>query len=210
LGAGGALVAVLLAGCGGTSAPTTTSIVPPTSSSSTTIAETTTSAAVVTTLPEATTTTAPAVTAAIDIVGDEQFVAQAGAALELLVSEAPDVYAEVLLHISTVESVPAGSGMDVFTNTFRVGEVTAYAPGYEEADQVVWLAGTIVHDACHSRLYTDGEPYTGRDAELACLQDQLEALLVLSGFAFENYVQSLVDGVDDPENAYWTDANRHW
>lgn len=42
------------------------------------------------------------------------------------------------------------------------------------------------------------------------VQDQLETLLVLSGFAFENYVQSLVDGVDDPENAYWTDENRHW
>jgi hypothetical protein len=150
------------------------------------------------------------VTDAVDIVGNEQFVAQAGAALELLVAEVPDAYAEVLLHITTIESVSAGSGMDVFTKTFRVGDVTAYAPGYEEADQVVWLAGTIVHDACHSRLYTDGEPYTGRDAELACLQEQLEALLVLSGFAFESYVRSLVDGVDDPENAYWTDENRHW
>lgn len=210
LAAGGALVAVLLAGCGGTSGATTTYIVPPTSSSPTTIAETTTTVAVVTTLQEATTTTEPAATDAIDIVGDERFVAQADAALELLVTEAPGAYAEVLLHISTVESVPAGSGMDVFTKTFRVGDETAFAPGYEEADQVVWLAGTIVHDACHSRLYTDGEVYIGRDAELACLQDQLEALLVLSGFAFENYVQSLVDGVDDPENAYWTDDNRHW
>lgn len=210
LAAGGALVAMLLAGCGGTSAPTTTSIVPPTSSSPTTITETTTSVAVVATLPETTTITEPAVTDAVDVVGDEQFVAQTGAALELLVAEVPSAYTEVLLHITTIESVSAGSGMDVFTKTFRVGDVTAYAPGFEEADQVVWLAGTIVHDACHSRLYTDGEPYTGRDAELACLQDQLEALLVLSGFAFESYVQSLVDGVDDPENAYWTDENRHW
>lgn len=210
LAAAGALVAMLLAGCGGTSAPTTTSIVPPTSSSPTTTAETTTSVGVVTTLPETTTTTESVATDAVDIVGDEQFVTQAGAALELLVVEAPDAYAEVLLHITTIESVSAGSGMDVFSKTFRVGDVTAYAPGYEEADQVVWLAGTIVHDACHSRLYTEGEEYTGRDAELVCLRDQLEALLVLSGFAFESYVESLVDGVDDPENAYWTAEERHW
>jgi hypothetical protein len=100
--------------------------------------------------------------------------------------------------------------MDVFTKTFRVGDVTAYAPGYGPADQVVWLAGTIVHDACHSRLFAEGAEYLGRDAELACLEDQLDALLVLSGFAFEDYIQTLIDGVDDPQNDYWTDPNRHW
>ncbi len=120
------------------------------------------------------------------------------------------MYKTVLTHIDTVESVSAGSGMDVFTKTFRVGDVTAYAPGYSLEDQVLWLAGTIVHDACHSRLYTDGEEYIGRDAELACLIDQLAALETLPGFAFENYIGALIEGVDDPGNDYWNDPNRHW
>lgn len=203
------VLAILLAGCGGTEATTTAPAAPATTR--TTAPTTTTTTAAVTTLPETTTSTSEAPPAAdIEIVGDDEFVAQASAALDQLAAETPGAYEAVRSHIDTIESVTAGSGMDVFTKTFRVGDVTAFAPGYEPADQVVWLAGTIVHDACHSRLYTEGEEYVGRDAELACLEDQLAALLDLSGFAFENYVQSLVDGVDDPANDYWNDPNRHW
>ena len=204
---GGVVVAVLAAGCSGTADPSTTTA--PTTSTTTSVATTTTTTAVVTSQPDTTTTTAPAASG-VAIVGDDDFVAHTRAALALLASEVPENYAQVVAHIDTVESVDAGSGMDVFTKTFRVGDVTAYAPGYGPDDQVLWLAGTIVHDACHSRLYTDGEEYIGRDAELACLIDQLAALEMLSGFAFENYIGSLIEGVDDPGNDYWNDPNRHW
>jgi len=160
--------------------------------------------------PVTTTTATLAPTTDLAIIGDDEFISHAGLAIALLETEVPDIYKTVLTHIDTIESVAAGSGMDVFTKTFKVGDVTAYAPGYGPEDQVLWLAGTIVHDACHSRLYTDGEEYIGRDAELACLIDQLAALEVLSGFAFENYIGSLIEGVDDPGNDYWNDPNRHW
>lgn len=203
------VVVLLAAGCGGTSV-TTTSVAAPTSTTTTLASTTTTTTIAVTSPPETTTTTVAVAAADVAIVGDDEFVAQASAALDLLEDEVPDTYAEVLTHIETIESVSAGSGMDVFTKTFRVGDVTAYAPGYGPEDQVLWLAGTIVHDACHSRLYTDGEEYIGRDAELACLIDQLAALEILSGFAFESYISFLIEGVDDPANDYWNDPNRHW
>jgi predicted SprT family Zn-dependent metalloprotease len=101
--------------------------------------------------------------------------------------------------------------MDVFTLTFLAGEQTAYAPGYEEPDQRVWFASALTHDACHSRLYATGEAYTGRDAELECLMDQLAALKLLDDVGFmTGYVQGLIDGVDDPDNDYWNDPDRHW
>jgi hypothetical protein len=201
----GVVAGLILTACGGTSAASTSTAMP----TSSTVAATTTTQAATTSSASSTTTSSPEASA-IEIIGDDQFVAQADAALSLLAEETPEIYAEVLTEIDAIESVPEGSGMDVFTKTFRVGDVTAYAPGYEAEDQVVWLAGTIVHDACHSRLYSEGEEYIGRDAELACLQDQLDALLVLSGYAFETYIQSLIDGVDDPANAYWNDPDRHW
>lgn len=203
------VVVLLAAGCGGTSV-TTTSVAAPTSTTTTLASTTTTTTIAVTSPPETTTTTVAVAAADVAIVGDDEFVAQASAALDLLEDEVPDTYAEVLTHIETIESVSAGSGMDVFTKTFRVGDVTAYAPGYGPEDQVLWLAGTIVHDACHSRLYTDGEEYIGRDAELACLIDQLAALETMSGFDFESYISFLIEGVDDPANDYWNDPNRHW
>ena len=151
--------------------------------------------------------------------GPAAFIAHTAGALALIEERAPQSYVLVLAGIETITLVEQGSGMDVFTRTYLVGEVTAYAPGFIEAVQRLWYAGTIVHDACHSERYTDGLPYTGREAELACLAQQRDALRLLDGQSdpgeyrrgsFETYVQSLIDGADDVANQYWNDPQRHW
>ena len=101
--------------------------------------------------------------------------------------------------------------MDVYTKTYRVGRKTAFAPGYSKLEQVVWLAGTIVHDACHSNLYGAGEEFAGKAAEIICLVRQLEALnLIDDKGLLAKYVEGLIEGADDPSNQYWNDPNRHW
>ena len=104
--------------------------------------------------------------------------------------------------------------MHVDTGTYDVGEQTAFAPGFSSADQIVWYASTIVHDAHHRYLYRSGDPYVGRDAELACLEWQREALGVIEAGDnidhFRSYVQGLVDGIDDPDHEYWNQPDRHW
>ena len=101
--------------------------------------------------------------------------------------------------------------MDVYTKTYRVGNQTAFAPGFSESQQVVWLAGTIVHDACHSNQYVTGRNHLGKEAEIACLYSQLKSLgLIDNGRYFSNYVDGLIKGADDPDNQYWNDPNRHW
>ena len=211
IAAGSFLVALLLAACGGSAEPevtvtaqqtTTTAVTTASSSTTTTVLATSTTA-------ETTTTTLAAIT--IVIVGDDEFGTHTSETLELLAADAPDGYAQVVAYIDVIEAIDAGSGMDVFTKTYLVGQETAYAPGFSRDEQVVWYAGTIVHDSCHSRLYSEGEPYIGRDSELACMFDQLDALEALDRSEFfESYVQGLIDGVDDPENAYWNDPDRHW
>ena len=164
-----------------------------------------------TTTTQPTTTTATTSPDEIAIEGDEEFVEHANAALDLLEAEAPDSYLQVAGYIDTIRLVPAGSGMDVFTRTFLAGEQTAYAPGFNPADQRAWFAGSIAHDSCHSRLFATGESYTGRDAELECLMDQLDALETIDeGGVLVDYVAGLIDGVDDPANDYWSDPDRHW
>lgn len=202
-----ALTATLLTGCGGTTVTTTTTSAPASSTTTTTTVPATTTTVAAT---STTATTSTTVVTTLDIVGDEAFTTQTESALQLLAGDAAVGYAQVIAYIVTIESVVAGSGMDVFTKTYLVGDETAFAPGFNDDDQVVWLAGTIVHDSCHSRLYSEGEEYIGRDAELACMVDQLAALESIDNDFFENYVQGLIDGVDDPENAYWNDPNRHW
>jgi len=169
-----------------------------------------------TTAVQASPTTAPGPSptpepATIEVIGDEAFMAWTQQALELIETRAPEAYEEVLASIDTIESVPAGSGMYVEEKRYAVGDQTAYAPGYDEAGQLVWYAGTIVHDAHHSALFQDNKPYTGKDAEISCLTVQKAALELLSDDAFfTNYLQSLIDGADDPANQYWNQPNRHW
>jgi hypothetical protein len=133
-------------------------------------------------------------------------------ALDLLKSKAASEYQLVADHVLVIESVTAGSGMVVQEKRFKVGEQTAYAPGHPQPQQLIWYAGTIVHDANHSALYAKGQPHSGKAAEIACLTIQKQALLKLETTSnyFSTYVQGLIDGADDPANQYWNQPNRHW
>ena len=147
----------------------------------------------------------------IDIEDDERFVAWTNEALELIALRAAGDYARVVASIRTIKSVEAGSGIFVMTKLYQVGNVTAFAPGFERRLQLVWYAGTIVHDACHSARYERGEAYRGKEAELACLAVQRRALLKLDSDTYiPGYVQGLIDNADDPANEYWNNPNRHW
>ena len=101
--------------------------------------------------------------------------------------------------------------MDVYSKTYLVGEQTAFAPGYSVAWQVVWLAGTIAHDACHSNQYADGRAHTGKDAEIECMVRQREALALIDDrTSFSDYIDGLIESADDPNSQYWNNPNRHW
>jgi len=147
----------------------------------------------------------------IEIVGDANFASWTIEALQLISDHAPNAYTEVLDSIRTITSVEAGSGINVRTKVFRVGDVTAHAPSHEPRLQLIWYAGTIVHDACHGARYERGVEYSGKEAELACMAVQKQALIRLGGDTYmPRYIQDLIDGADDPANQYWSAANRHW
>jgi hypothetical protein len=163
--------------------------------------------------PSATAGPAPSPTpdGIIDVIGDDAFKTWVERALALIETKAPDAYREVSASIESIESVPAGSGMHVVEKRFDVGDETAHAPGYDEANQLLWFAGTIVHDAHHSARYMQGLDPSGKEAEVDCLTHQLAALkLMTANPFFANYVQGLIDGADDPANQYWNQPNRHW
>ena len=132
-------------------------------------------------------------------------------ALQLLAERAPEALVRVHEAMTTIRSVRTGSGMDVFSKTYLVGDQTAFAPGFSMAAQVVWLAGTIVHDACHSNQHVEGRAIYGKAAEVECMETQLEALALIDDSAtFAGYISDLIASADDPESQYWNQPNRHW
>jgi hypothetical protein len=159
-------------------------------------------------VPSPTATAAPA---AIDIRGSEEFKAWTQQALDLLRAKAPLEHELVMNSIAIIESVAAGSGIFVQEKRFRVGEQTAYAPGHPRDQQLIWYAGAMVHDANHRDLFAKNQPYSGKDAEVACLKVQKAALLKIETTSyFSNYIQGLIDTADTAANPYWTQPNRHW
>jgi len=201
----------LLVACKGSSGGTATTVVP----TATTLAAetpgpvpTTANATSPTVAPEPTPT---AESPEIEVIGDEDFKEWTRQALDRLQAQAPDAYGEVLASIDVIESVDAGSGMYVEEKRYAVGDQTAHAPGYDEPRQLIWFAGTVVHDAHHSNQFARSVPHTGKDAEVECLTVQKAALELLTAEPFfANYVQGLIDGADDPANQYWNQPNRHW
>ncbi|HEU0073670.1 MAG TPA: hypothetical protein VFS30_06635 [Dehalococcoidia bacterium] len=157
---------------------------------------------------EPTATTGPKV---IEVIGDEAFRTWTVRALALIETRAPEAYAEVLASLDVIESVAAAPSLNVEEKHYAVDEATAHGAGYDENEQLLWFAGTIVHRAHHSALFARGEAHTGKDAEVACLAVQKAALeLMTNNPFFANYVQGLIDGADDPANQYWNQSNRHW
>jgi len=116
----------------------------------------------------------------VEVVGPEKFKAQVGQALRLLEQKAPGAYALVLRYVGRIKHSQR-SGMWAFKEppTYEMSARTAFY-------SVTWCAGTIAHDALHSKLYHDhrkqhagrvpADVWTGEVAEKRCILFQLEVL----------------------------------
>lgn len=124
-------------------------------------------------------------------------------ALKLLSQKAPAHYSTIIKYMSIIECAAQGSGMFAYENPPRylVGDATRNAGA-------VWYAGTIAHDAGHSKLYHDyliahfgqsvpSDVWTGKSAEITCLTAQYDALSKIGGTQAQlDYINSLIS---DPQ-----------
>ena len=111
----------------------------------------------------------------IQIQGDDKFIRNTQKALQLIKQHSPAHYEMVEQHIGRIQQHEK-SGMAAFwdTPTFLVGRKTSNSSTH-------WYASCIVHDAHHSKLFHDTlqkfgyvpkEAWTGKTAEMACLDIQ--------------------------------------
>lgn len=132
----------------------------------------------------------------IQVIGDKEFVARTNEALALLKTKAPADYALVSASIGKIQQ-HTFSGMAAFETppTYKVGAATSSA-------SLTWYASTIVHDACHAKLYHDyittykkavpDDAWTGMAAEMTCLERQIKTLKQIGAPDSEiTYAQSL-------------------
>ena len=147
----------------------------------------------------------------IRIVGSDTFVAQVKAALFLLSDRAPETFAWVEGSIEDIflTPFPSGTAQDVIEGKVRVAQDHAFAPGYNPFDQVVWLAGALVFEACVINLYRGGGDYSSDTAAVTCTKEQIFALRrldrrdflagIVEDHLYGNFPHDLIDSVPDPD-----------
>lgn len=136
----------------------------------------------------------------IVIKGDSTCQSSTLSALKLLNDNAPTHYSIVKSYVGVIECVSKGSGMAAFETPprYMVGDATRNAG-------TVWFAGTIAHDAGHSRLYHDylsnnpgqsvpNDVWTGEAAERTCLEAQYDALSKIGATQSQlDYVRNIIN-----------------
>ena len=136
--------------------------------------------------------------------GNPNCVSHTDKALNLLKLEVPYHYGIANQYIGEIRCVESGSGMSAWSKppVFLAGEKTVQAG-------TIWYAGTIIHDACHSKQFHDflamnsisstpPEVYSGREAEAQCLAVQLDALRGIGAPSDTlDYVRDII------ESEYW-------
>lgn len=146
----------------------------------------------------------PVFTTPISIEGDDKCHSDTLAALSLLADKAPAHYATVTKYVGIIRCVTQGSGMAAYNDPplYMVGDAT-------RTSGTLWYAGTIAHDAGHSKLYHDyldahpgqvvpGDVWTGESAEAACLDAQYDALQQMGApQSTLDYVKGIIN------SSYW-------
>lgn len=147
----------------------------------------------------------------ISIIGDSYCVSRTNESLDLLKNKAPIHYDTIVRYIGIVECAQSGSGIYVWENPPRalIGKAILDA-------SVIWHAGGLAHEACHSKLYNDYklnnsnvpiDVYSGRNAEAQCLDIQYDALSQIGASQWDlDYIKNVIN------TDYWNVPyeNRWW
>ena len=135
----------------------------------------------------------------VEIEGSPAFVNVIEQAFDLLQTRAPQWYGYSISGLTKVKEVPEGEAARVFryTGVFVV-------PPLHVSAGVDWLAGTLVHEACHVHRGASGQVPGGLTGERECLRLQIDALEAIGEQG--GYIPGLrhtLSNIDDPAFQWW-------
>ena len=128
----------------------------------------------------------------IHIDGSDRFRAQVQAALDLIRQRSGRWYHYLISGLDRVQQIHSGERyVDVYQRTYYLTDNVAFLWGEFQTDaSLTWLAGVLVHEACHVYARQHGLTYSNEyerfREEVICQQIQIEAL----------------DEIDQPDNRW--------
>ena len=144
----------------------------------------------------------------VEIDASDEFKLRMYRALAMLKDRAPVWYAYAISGLDRIREVadfmPAGAYVEERRFDEVASEVFVDSPG--EAP-IVWVAGVLVHEACHVHLY-EAKVLTAWGSrvenEKACTEVQIIASDIIDPTNYYNdYLQTLIDNIHDPAYQWW-------
>lgn len=142
----------------------------------------------------------------IQVRGTPHFSASVRAAFQLLQDQAPRLFAYAIRGLDVVEEVAAEGVIGVYVDKGLMVFPNDLAQP-DEASQV-FLAGSLVHEACHVLRWEAGIRQAMWKEEQACVSKGLEAVLALDPddrFGFVSWHRDLLANLHNPQYWWWAD-----
>ena len=142
----------------------------------------------------------------IAIEGSPRFVREVIDAFTLLKEKVPRLYAYGISGLSKIREVPAGSDIGVYVETRTFEYPSDLVKGDEES--IIFLAGSILHEACHVHRWEAGFREVAWKEERACVEKDLEAVLALDPedrYGNAAQLRDLIANLHRSEYWWWVD-----
>ena len=133
----------------------------------------------------------------VHIEGSGAYVNKISQAFDLLRARVPYWYGFATSGLAKVTQhmIHSRAGVDVRSRTFHLD--------YHNQD-ALWIAGLLVHEACHVHRYNAGQNPGGVEGEKACTLQQLEAISSINpNSSHVQYLRKIIDKIDTEEGQWW-------
>ena len=146
----------------------------------------------------------PDIAGVINISGSGAFVSKTRAALRILLEKEPKWYRYVQSALLGVKEIPMGGDSGIFPDEAVYRSWPNFRSERTGEGHVIWVAGQLVHEACHVHRYKAGLESGGYAGEKACTETQIQALddIDPSGNVAASRRRALAN-IDDPEHQWW-------
>ena len=146
----------------------------------------------------------PDIAGVINIAGSGAFVGKARQALRLMVDRAPKWYRYVQSTLRGVKEIPMGGDSGIFPEEAVYRTWPNFRSNRTGEGHVIWVAGQLVHEACHVHRYKAGLESGGYAGEKACTEIQIQALDDIdSGYDVAASRRRALARIDDPAHQWW-------
>ena len=146
----------------------------------------------------------PDIAGVINISGSGAFVSKTRAALRILLDKEPKWYRYVQSTLRGVKEIPMGGDSGIFPDEAVYRSWPNFRSDRTGEGHIIWVAGQLVHEACHVHRYKAGLESGGYAGEKACTETQIQALddIDASGAVAASRRRALAN-IDDPEHQWW-------